>query len=1073
MHGENAGAKGAIAWMAQNPVAANLLMILLLVGGLLMGGRVKQEVFPETDLDMVSISVPYPGASPAEVEQGIVLAVEEAVRGIDGVKRVVATAAEGRASVNAELTIDADDEKVLADVKSAVDRITSLPKDAERPVVSLITNRSEVISMVVYGQQDLRVLRRVAEQVRDTYLADSRITQVDLAGAPKKEISIEVPREQLRVHGLTLEQIAQKVSQTSLQLPGGGVKTATGEVLVRTDERREDELGFAEIPVVMGPAGTEIRLGDIAVVREKFAETDESASYGGLPAVMIRVYRIGNQKPLEVAGAIREITENVKTWLPEGVQIAQWQDMSEIYAQRIDLLMRNAQMGLILVVLCLSLFLEIRVALWVAWGIPTSFLGALFLMPLFGVSINMLTLFAFIVVLGMVVDDAIVVGENIFERAQKGETYLQASIGGTKEVGIPVVFSVLTTVAAFSPLFFVPGFMGKFMGVIPVIVISVLMISLVESLFILPAHLGHLTKPEGGVYGAVFRFQQRFVDGLQWFIERFYAPVARAALRFRYVTLAVGFAMLLLTLAYVGAGLLGFRFMPGIEGDVVTAAVELPYGSSVEQTRAVEQRLLKAAQQLVDENGGDKVLRGMFAQVGSRGPVMGGPTGNSQSGGAGHLANVRVFFVPSDQRAFKTADFAAKWREKLGAVPEAKSINFTANMGPSAGKPVDVELSHTEEEVLERAAADVAAALRGYAGVNDVENGVAMGKPQLDLTLTSEARALGLTANDIARQVRSAFFGAEALRQQDGRDEVRVLARLPEAERRSESDIEELLIRTPQGGEIPLHEAAEIDRGRSWPSIERANGKRIVHITAELREGEATPGMVIAKLKSEVLEKLPEKYPGLTYGMGGENREQSESLGSLRTGALLALLAIYALLAIPFKSYVQPLIVMAAIPFGIVGAIVGHVMLGFELSMISMMGMVALSGVVVNDSLVLIDATNEFRRRGASHFDAVVAAGVRRFRPILLTSVTTFLGLIPMILEPSVQARFLIPMAISLGFGVMFATGITLILVPALYLAVEDMRALIGAWWRLATGKAPPPSRTPGDSTIDSIDVDV
>lgn len=1073
MHGENAGAKGAIAWMAQNPVAANLLMILLLVGGLLMGGRVKQEVFPETDLDMVSISVPYPGASPAEVEQGIVLAVEEAVRGIDGVKRVVATAAEGRASVNAELTIDADDEKVLADVKSAVDRITSLPKDAERPVVSLITNRSEVISMVVYGQQDLRVLRRVAEQVRDTYLADSRITQVDLAGAPKKEISIEVPREQLRVHGLTLEQIAQKVSQTSLQLPGGGVKTATGEVLVRTDERREDELGFAEIPVVMGPAGTEIRLGDIAVVREKFAETDESASYGGLPAVMIRVYRIGNQKPLEVAGAIREITENVKTWLPEGVQIAQWQDMSEIYAQRIDLLMRNAQMGLILVVLCLSLFLEIRVALWVAWGIPTSFLGALFLMPLFGVSINMLTLFAFIVVLGMVVDDAIVVGENIFERAQKGETYLQASIGGTKEVGIPVVFSVLTTVAAFSPLFFVPGFMGKFMGVIPVIVISVLMISLVESLFILPAHLGHLTKPEGGVYGAVFRFQQRFVDGLQWFIERFYAPVARAALRFRYVTLAVGFAMLLLTLAYVGAGLLGFRFMPGIEGDVVTAAVELPYGSSVEQTRAVEQRLLKAAQQLVDENGGDKVLRGMFAQVGSRGPVMGGPTGNSQSGGAGHLANVRVFFVPSDQRAFKTADFAAKWREKLGAVPEAKSINFTANMGPSAGKPVDVELSHTEEDVLERAAADVAAALRGYAGVNDVENGVAMGKPQLDLTLTSEARALGLTANDIARQVRSAFFGAEALRQQDGRDEVRVLARLPEAERRSESDIEELLIRTPQGGEIPLHEAAEIDRGRSWPSIERANGKRIVHITAELREGEATPGMVIAKLKSEVLEKLPEKYPGLTYGMGGENREQSESLGSLRTGALLALLAIYALLAIPFKSYVQPLIVMAAIPFGIVGAIVGHVMLGFELSMISMMGMVALSGVVVNDSLVLIDATNEFRRRGASHFDAVVAAGVRRFRPILLTSVTTFLGLIPMILEPSVQARFLIPMAISLGFGVMFATGITLILVPALYLAVEDMRALIGAWWRLATGKAPPPSRTPGDSTIDSIDVDV
>ncbi|MCY1054505.1 efflux RND transporter permease subunit [Nannocystis sp. SCPEA4] len=1063
---------GPIAWMARNPVAANLLMILLLVGGLLMAGRVKQEVFPETELDMVSISVPYPGASPAEVEQGIVLAVEEAVRGIDGVKRVVATASEGSARINAELTIDADDEKVLADVKSAVDRITSLPKDAERPVVSLVTNRSEVISMVVYGEQDLRVLRRIAEQARDLYLSDSRITQADLAGAPKKEISIEVPREQLRVHNLTLEQIAAKVSQTSLQLPGGGVKTATGEVLVRTDERREDERGFSEIPVVTGPAGTEVRLGDIARVRETFAETDESASFAGMSAVMIRVYRIGSQKPLEVAGAVRELTAKFEARMPEGVKIAQWQDMSEIYAARMDLLMRNAQSGLILVVLCLSLFLEIRVALWVAWGIPTSFLGALFLMPLFGVSVNMISLFAFIVVLGMVVDDAIVIGENIFERAQRGESYIQAAVNGTREVGIPVVFSVLTTVAAFTPLFFLPGFMGKFMSVIPVIVIAVLLFSLVESLFILPAHLGHLSKPEGGIYGAVFKFQQRFVVGLDRFIENVYAPIARAALRFRYLTLTLGFATLVLTLTYVAAGLIGFRFMPGIEGDVVTAAIELPYGSSVEQTRRVQDRMVRAAQELVKEYGGDPVLRGVFAQVGSRGPVM-GPVGGT-NGSGGHVANVRVFFVPSDLRDFKTGDFAAEWRKRVGPVPEAKTINFSANMGPSAGKPVDVELSHADEDVLEQAAAEVAGTLRGYGGVFDVENGVALGKPQLDLTLTPEARTLGLTSTDIARQVRGAFFGAEALRQQDGRDEVRVIARLPFEERRSEHDIEELLIRTPQGGEVPLHEAAVIERGRSWPSIERADGKRIVHVTAELREGEATPGMVNGKLRTELLDGLPEKYPGLSWQMGGENREQAESFGSLKTGALMALLAIYALLAIPFRSYVQPLIVMAAIPFGLVGAIGGHILLGYELSMMSMMGMVALSGVVVNDSLVLIDATNEFRRtRALGHFEAVIAAGVRRFRPILLTSVTTFFGLMPMILEPSVQARFLIPMAISLGFGVMFATAITLILVPALYLAVEDLRRGLGAWWDLVKGKqAPPPPRSPTES-LERFPIDV
>ncbi len=1062
---------GAVAWMARNPVAANLLMMFLLIGGLVMSCQVKQEVFPETELDMVSISVPYPGASPAEVEQGIILAVEEAVRGIDGVKRVVATASEGRASINAELTVDADKEKALADIKSGVDRIVSLPKEAERPVVSLLTNRSEVLSVVVYGQQDLAVLRNLAEQARDQFLTDRRITQVDLAGAPPREISIEVPREQMRVHGLTLDAIAQKVTQTSLQMPGGGVKTATGEVLVRTNERRQDERGFADIPVVTGPAGTEIRLGDIARVRKEFAETDESASFDGLPAIMIRVYRIGEQKPLEVAAAVREQTEADQAWLPEGVKIAQWRDMSEIYAQRVDLLMRNAAMGLALVMICLGLFLELRVAFWVTMGIPTSFMGALFLMPSLGVSVNMITLFAFIVVLGMVVDDAIVVGENIYERTQRGENYLEAAIGGTGEVGVPVVFSVLTTVAAFSPLFFVPGFSGKLFSVIPVIVISVLLISLVESLFILPAHLGHMKPPKpNGTYAAIHRQQQKISRGLERFIVRFYTPVARAALRWRYLTLAIGAAMLIVAIGYMRAGLIGFRFFPSIDGDVVTAAVELPDGASVEQTRAVQKRLITAAQQLIEEHGGEKIKRGLFAQVASRGPTF-GPGGAGNQSGGGHLANVQVYFVASDQRDFESSGFAAEWRERVGPVPEAKSLNFNFNMGPSAGRPVDIELSHTNDKVLEQAAEDVASALRTYSGVTDVENGVALGKPQLDLTLRPEAVGLGLSANDIARQVRGAFYGSEALRQQEGRNEVRVLVRLPDAERRSEHDIEELLIRTPQGGEIPLREAAEIKRGRSWPSIERADGRRIVHVTADIRQGETTPGLVLAKLTEEVLTPLPAKYPALTYGFGGENREQRESLGSLGTGAAMALMAIYMLLAIPFRSYVQPLIVMAAIPFGLVGALIGHVSLGLELSVMSMMGMVALSGVVVNDSLVLVDATNEFHKvQKMPHFEAVAAAGARRFRPILLTSITTFFGLMPMIMEPSVQARFLIPMAVSLGFGVMFATGITLLIVPSLYLAVEDLRNMFRLIWELpveSTAPAPVQDKRPIELDIE------
>jgi multidrug efflux pump subunit AcrB len=780
---------------------------------------------------------------------------------------------------------------------------------------------------------------------------------------------------------------------------------------------------------------------------------------------MIRVYRIGEQKPLEVAAAVREQTEKVAAWLPEGVKIAQWRDMSEIYAQRVDLLMRNAAMGLVLVMLCLGLFLELRVAFWVTMGIPTSFMGALLLMPGMDVSINMITLFAFIVVLGMVVDDAIVVGENIYERTQRGESYLEASIAGTGEVGVPVVFSVLTTVAAFSPLFFVPGFSGKLFSVIPVIVISVLLISLVESLFILPAHLGHMKAPRpDGIYAAIHRQQQKISRGLERFIVRFYTPVARAALRWRYLTLAIGAAMLIVAIGYMRAGLIGFRFFPAIDGDVVTAAVELPYGASVEQTRAVQRRILTAAQALIAEHGGDPIKRGLFAQIGSRGPVM-GPGGAGNQSGGGHLANVQAYFVASDLRDFETSKFAAEWRERVGAVPEAKSLNFSFNMGPSAGRPIDVELSHTNEAVLELAAEEVAAALRTYEGVADVENGVALGKPQLDLTLRPEAIGLGLSATDIARQVRGAFYGAEALRQQDGRNEVRVLVRLPRAERRSEHDVEELLIRTPQGGEIPLREAAEIARGRSWPSIERADGRRIVHVTADIRQGETTPGLVLGKLTEDVLTGLPAKYPALTWALGGENREQRESLGSLGSGAMMALLAIYALLAIPFRSYVQPLIVMAAIPFGLVGALTGHVILGLELSVMSMMGMVALSGVVVNDSLVLVDATNEFhQRQGMPHFEAVAAAGARRFRPILLTSITTFFGLMPMILEPSVQARFLIPMAVSLGFGVMFATGITLLIVPSLYLAVEDVRNAV-RWYRgeplVSTEPAPPEVRDP------------
>ena len=1030
---------GTVAWFARNPVAANLVMLMLLVGGVVVGLNVRQEVFPDFRLDVIGISVPYPGASPSEVEQGIVVAVEEAVRGIDGVERVSSAATEGLGTTYVNLDLDADPTNVLTDVKNAIDRLASLPKDAERPTVSLVTNRIEVISLVLHGDQDPAVLRELAERTRDELLADPGITQAELVGAPRREIAIEVSQAQLRTHGLTLDDIAARVRNTALELPGGSVKTAAGEVLLRTTERRNEALEFGDVPVVTSTAGTDVTLEQIAVIENRFEDTGESAYYDGQPAIMIKVFRTGDQTPIEVADLVEAHVERLRRTLPEGVSVATWMDWSEIYQQRIDLLLRNAYIGLILVLFILGIFLEIRLAFWVTMGIPVSFLGALLLMPAMDVSVNMISLFAFIVTLGMVVDDAIVVGENIYEERSRGARPLEAAIRGAQRVAVPVCFSIATSVVAFMPMLFVPGFSGKLYRVIPSIVIAVLVISLVESLWVLPAHLAALREPRShGLYAAVHRQQQRVRRALERFIQNVYAPVLTAALRNRGVSVATGLAILFAAAGWVGGGHIGFRFMPDIDGDVVIASVELRHGTSEEETQRVQRHMLRAARELLEENGEDGIVRGIFSQIGASLP--GDPGVPQVAAGGGHLANVQVFFVPADERTMSSASFLQAWRERVGRIAGAERLDFTASIGPSPGAIIDVELLHDDMDVLERASAELADAMGDYAGVWDIDDGFSHGKPQLDLRLTPEATSVGLTAADLARQVRNAFHGTEALRQQQGRNEVRVVVRLPENERRTIHDVESLLVRTPGGGEVPLSEAATIAPGRAWPVIRRSNGRRMVEVTADVRPDVANPGAILEAIEQGPLAALLERYPGLAYEFGGSAREQAKAMGSLTTGGQLALLAVFALLAIPFRSYVQPIIVMAAIPFGVVGAIIGHMIMGFELSMISVMGLIALSGVVVNDSLVLIAAANDYRGEGMSATEAIHAAGVRRFRPILLTSLTTFFGLTPMILETSVQARFLIPMAISLGFGILFATFIILLLVPVFYLLVDGAK---------------------------------
>jgi multidrug efflux pump subunit AcrB len=1056
--------EGPVAWMARNAVAANLLMAALIVGGFIFSGQIKQEVFPEFDIDWISVTVPYPGADPEEAEKGIVLALEEAVRGIDGIDELQGSAAEGRGSVYVKLLSSANPNKVLGDIKNAVDRITTLPVDAEEPVVSLMASKREVITLVLHGdvQNAEHVLRNLVESSRDELLGLEEVSQVELAGVRQREIGVEISRNMLRTYGLTLDQVAQTIRRESVDLPAGSVKTRGGEILLRTKERAYTGADFEDIIIRSTKDGAQVRLGDIAKVTDAFVESDEASYFNGEPAAMIRVFRIGDQTPIEVAEAVKKYREELEDRLPPGVEVSIWQDWSEMYRERVDLLLRNAYLGLFLVLLVLGLFLEIRLAFWVTMGIPISFMGSILLMPLFGVSFNMISLFAFIVTLGMVVDDAIVVGENIFEKRQKGLPYLQAAIEGVQEVAVPVTFAILTTVAAFMPMLFVPGISGKLFGVIPSVVISVLLISLVEGLFVLPAHLSHESqkKERGLIYQFSLAFKILFFPlrpllmlfewmrkGCSSLLERFvtslYQPFVRMAVAYRYATIAFCLAMLMMAVGLRVSGTLGWSFLPKIESDRVTARFEFPFGTPVERTEAVQAAIVEAAEEVLVEFGGTDYSRGMYTLLGKRMP-SGGPVNLGGGLTGGHRAAVQMRLVPVSDRDFTASEFTKRWREKVGIPTGVEKINFAYEIGMSPGAPVDVKLSHRDIPTLERAAKELGAILAEYPGVKDIDVGFQAGKTQLDFELTEEAANLGMKATDVGRQVRSAFYGAEALRQQRDRDEIRVMVRNPESQRHSEYDVEELVIRTPQGGEAKLRQVARVKRSKSETSIGRSEGKRVVHVTSEIEREETTSEEIVARLKKEVLPELRDRYPGLTTEFAGSQRSQQKSMGSLGLGYLLALLAIFSLLAVPFRSYLQPLVVMSAIPFGLVGAFLGHLIMGFDISMISLMGIIALSGVVVNDSLVLVHTANAFRDEGMSPREAVIRAGMRRFRPILLTSLTTFLGLAPMIWETSVQARFLIPMAISLGFGVLFATFIILVLVPASYLVIEDLKWVCG-----------------------------
>jgi multidrug efflux pump subunit AcrB len=1054
---------GIIAWFTRNGVAANLLMVgILIAGTVTLFTGIPTEVFPEFELDLVSVTVPYRGSTPAEVEESVVIRIEEAIQDLQGIKKILSTASEGMGSVRVEVDKGYDSREVLDDIKNRVDAINTFPVETEKPVISLVQPRGEVINVVLSAEMSEHDLRLLGERIRDEISNLPDITQVALGGVRPYEIAIEVSERTLQQYGLTLTAVANAIRRTSVDLPAGVIKSSAGEILLRTKGQAYVGQEFSDIVLITRPDGSRITLGDIATIKDGFEETPLYARFNGKPCVLIAVARVGDQNAITLARTVKQFLAERQRSLPAGVELNYWNDRSRIVLNRLNTLTTSAWQGGLLVLLVLTLFLRPAVAGWVFLGIPVAFTGAIIFMPALGVTINVISLFAFILVLGIVVDDAIVTGENIFTHLQKGEDSTEAAILGAQEVSTPVVFGVLTTVAAFTPLLMIEGFMGNIFGQIALIVIPVLIFSLVESKLILPAHLKHLSvgKRDREHLNPLLRFQRRFADGMEWFARHVYQPVLEVALRRRYLAFCTFVGIVGIIFAFVASNRIMFVFFPRVQSERATAALTMAQGTPTEVTARFVRRMEAAARELqnrseyVDPGTGRNIIEDIMSVVGGQGVTGGRGRGAS---GQSHIGEVSLQLTAPEQRTLEVSsmDIVNEWRRMIGSIPGAQDLNFRAEIGRGSS-PIDVQLSGPHFEELSAAADRVKERLVEYPDLFDITDTYQDGKPEIKLRIKPEAEALGLTMRDLAQQSREAFFGAEAQRIQRGREDIRVMVRYPLEQRSSLDSLENMRIRTANGAEVPFASVAEVEMGRGFSTISRIDRNRTVNVTADADKEKAN----LEIIKRDLVEFLPglvAEYPGMNFSLEGEAREQADSFGAVAVGGIFVLFVIYAMLAIPFRSYIQPAIVMSVIPFGLAGAIVGHLIMGFNLSVMSVFGMLALAGVVVNDSLVLVDYINRRRREGMTTDEAVHVAGVARFRAIILTSLTTFCGLLPLMFEKSTQAQFLIPMGISLGWGVLLATGVTLLLVPINYLLLEDLKAALRRYWAWQTGREPRP----------------
>ncbi len=1031
---------GLITWFARNSVAANLLMVFIIVWGLTtLAGRLPLEVFPSFELDRVSIRAAFRGASPAEVEEGVTIKIEEAIQELQGIKRITSVANEGSGSVNVEMIKGYDGQKLLDEIKQQVDQIGDFPDDVDSPSVYIPSRNREVISVIIAGDLPEKELRTLASRVRDDLESLPNVSSVAVSGARNYELAIEVSEAALSRYDITLSEVAQAINNSSLDLAAGSIQTAGGEVLLRTKGQAYGAEDFSSVIVKTRPDGTRLTVGDLASINDGFSEQALEQRYNGQLAIEVDVFRTGLQSAITVADEVKNYIAEASEKMPYGVTLGYWRDSSRTVKARLNTLLKSALQGGLLVMLLLTLFLRFWVAAWVFVGIPVSILGGIALMPHIGVSINLLSLFAFILVLGIVVDDAIVTGENIYTHMRKNPDRVQAAIDGTHEIAVPVTFGVLTTVAAFIPLMLIEGVRGQIFAQIPYIVIPVLLFSIVESKFVLPSHMSHLNFHKKTRPNIFARVQHKIADSFEWFVHTLYQPALAFCLRNRYMVLSAFVGGAIIVFSLVSAGHVRFIFFPRVQSETAQVRLEMTDGTPFHVTQAHIERITKEVQVLQDKyiepDTNESVIESIMSTAGSAGR---GARGS-------HVGRVLFEVTPPEHRTMEvsTRELVGELRRQIGSIPGAKNISYRAEIG-RGGSPVDIQISGFDFNELQEVAALYKNQLRNYPGISDITDSFEGGKQEIQLSILPEAQQLGLTMAGLASQVRPAFLGTEVQSIQRNRDDVKVIVRYPADERRSVESLQRLPIRLANGEELPLSSVAEVRMGRGFAAISRVDRRRTVNVEADI-DKETTDIEAIKRDLESFTETLSTNYPDIRVSLEGEAREQRDSFGSLKTGLLFVLLIIYTLLAIPFRSYVQPLMVMCVIPFGIVGGILGHMIMGMNLSIMSYMGMLALCGVVVNDSLVLVDYVNRRRREGIDLFSAVRKAGVARFRAVILTSLTTFFGLTPLIFESSTQAQFLIPMAVSLGFGILFATVVTLVLIPVNYLVLEDIKRLFGA----------------------------